>query len=73
MLDNFDPSDAIQTAQDIKRICPNIIVEISGGINLQTIDNYLAFDNHNHIDIVSMSILTQGYSSIDFSLKIDVN
>jgi nicotinate-nucleotide pyrophosphorylase (carboxylating) len=43
------------------------VVEASGGITEETIQQYLS----EHVDVVSIGKLTQGYSVLDFSLKID--
>ena len=69
MLDNFNPSEASVTSQQIKQQYPHICIEISGGINESTIREYLC----DSIDVVSMGCLTHGYGVIDFSLKIQQN
>jgi nicotinate-nucleotide pyrophosphorylase (carboxylating) len=42
------------------------LVEASGGITVASMKEYLS----EHVDIVSQGSLTQGYSCVDFSLKI---
>ena len=42
--------------------------EASGGITMETLAEYISDD----VDIISSGKLTQGYSCVDFSLKIDV-
>lgn len=66
MLDNFDASVAEVSAKEIKRHYPKKCIEISGGITEDNIDKYMT----PSIDVISSSTLTQGYSCVDFSLKI---
>ena len=66
MLDNFKPNDAGLAAQRIKSLYPNVLIEVSGGINKDSLSHYIS----PHIDILSMGSLTQGYVCIDFSLKV---
>jgi len=66
MLDNFTPNDAGLAAQRIKSLYPNVLIEVSGGINKDSLSRYIS----PHIDILSMGSLTQGYVCIDFSLKV---
>ena len=55
-----------KAAASLKSSFPNVIVEASGGINES---NILSFCGP-HVDVISTSQLTQGYSAVDFSLKI---
>eukprot|EP00501_MAST-03F_sp_TOSAG23-6_P002464 GSMAST32.ASY1.ANO1.2574.1 assembled CDS len=57
MLDNFLPDSSK---------FPNVIIECSGGIRSDSICSFAA----PHVDVLSMGALTQGYSSLDLSLKI---
>ncbi|MBM7558710.1 carboxylating nicotinate-nucleotide diphosphorylase [Marinitoga litoralis] len=66
MLDNFPSENAKKTAKKLKEKYPNIIVEVSGGINEE---NYLNYVDDN-IDIISMGKLTTEVKYIDFSLEI---
>mmetsp|Transcript_23402 Transcript_23402/g.32694 ORF Transcript_23402/g.32694 Transcript_23402/m.32694 type:complete len:301 (+) Transcript_23402:44-946(+) len=66
MLDNFEPSQLRKDAQTIKEKYPHIIIEASGGITTETMPDYLC----EHVDVISQGKLTQGYSCIDYSLKI---
>ena len=68
MLDNMGPVESQSTAKEIKEAFPKATVEISGGINITNI--HLFSQNSDAIDVISLGSLTQGYSSIDFSLKI---
>ena len=66
MLDNFKPNQLKKVAAEIKQDFPNLIIEASGGITEETIVNYFS----NYVDVISMGKLSQGYSTLDFSLKI---
>jgi nicotinate-nucleotide pyrophosphorylase (carboxylating) len=67
MLDNFPPEKLKADARSLKGEFPHLLVEASGGITVQTMGDYLS----EHVDILSQGKLTQGYSCLDFSLKID--
>jgi len=58
--------DLHEAAQSLKKSFPQVIVEASGGID----EDNLSLFCGPHIDIISSSRLTQGYSTVDFSLKI---
>lgn len=66
MLDNFAPDQLRADAATFKHNYPHVLVEASGGITVGTMKHYLC----DAVDIVSQGKLTQGYSCIDFSLKI---
>lgn len=66
MLDNYSPEDLKGDAKRFKKIYPNIIVEASGGITVDTMADYVC----ESVDVISRGDLTQGYSCIDYSLKI---
>ena len=64
MLDNFDPSDvrkAVQSKPD------NITYEVSGGITLDTISDYLI----SGVDAISIGSLTSFPERVDLSLKME--
>ncbi|MCK4643601.1 carboxylating nicotinate-nucleotide diphosphorylase [bacterium] len=66
MLDNFSPQmirDAIAILSETK-----VIVEVSGGISLDTLDNYIL----DGVDVISVGKLTHSAKSIDISLDIKV-
>ncbi len=46
---------------------PSVFVESSGGVTENNIEQFMS----PHVDVVSSSITTQGYSVVDFSLKIE--
>jgi len=66
MLDNFHASVVEYSSSQIKKQHPNILIELSGGVDLSNISSYM----HDTIDIISTSTLTQGYHSMDYSMKI---
>ena len=68
MLDDFTP-DQIRKSIEIlnsHKLRKKPLIEISGGINADNIENYLL----NGVDIISIGALTHSVKSIDFSLKI---
>ena len=66
MLDNFEPAQLKADARQLKTQFPHLLIEASGGITTDTMAEYLCSD----VDVVSQGKLTQGYSCLDFSLKI---
>ncbi len=62
MLDNFHP-DEIKEAVKLKK--EGITYEVSGGINLDTIENYLI----EGVDAISVGRITYGAPPVDISLK----
>ncbi|CAB9496313.1 nucleotide pyrophosphorylase [Seminavis robusta] len=66
MLDNFQPEQLKKDAATIKQQFPHLIIEASGGITTDTMPDYLC----DSVDVVSQGKLTQGYSCVDYSLKI---
>jgi len=66
MLDNFEPAQLKADAAKFKETFPHVLVEASGGITIETMVDYLS----GHVDVVSQGSLTQGYSAVDFSLKV---
>jgi len=66
MLDNATPPSIHETARQIKEAYPHILIEASGGISEETMEEYMS----EYIDIISRGSLTQGYACADFSLKI---
>jgi nicotinate-nucleotide pyrophosphorylase (carboxylating) len=67
MLDDFSKEDIQEAIAIIKQTTDQIpLIEVSGGITDQNIDNYII----PGIDIISMGILTHSAPAIDFSLKI---
>eukprot|EP00045_Choanoeca_perplexa_P012218 m.132476 g.132476 ORF g.132476 m.132476 type:complete len:292 (+) comp15928_c0_seq1:45-920(+) len=66
MLDNMSPAQLETAAASLKRDHPSVIVEASGGITVDTIQDYMV----QGVDVISTSWIHQGVPHIDFSLKI---
>ncbi len=66
MLDNFEPAELHEVAARLKAKWPHLLVEASGGITAATIQSFLS----PHVDIISQGALTNGYATLDFSLKV---
>ena len=43
-----------------------MVIEASGGITMDNIKGYM----NQHVDVISQGALTQGYSVLDFSMKL---
>lgn len=67
MLDNFDPQDARDVAEGLRRRRPDVIIEVSGGITPDNVELYAAF-----ADIISLGWLTHSVKSMDFSMAIEL-
>lgn len=65
MLDNFSPKEGKIVAEKIRKINPNIIIEISGGVTQENITDYASF-----ADRISLGYLTHSIKSADFSLEV---
>ena len=65
MLDNFNPKTAEEVANKVKQVNPEILIEISGGINEDNISDYASF-----ADRISLGCLTHSIKNKDFSLEI---
>lgn len=66
MLDNYKGEELKAVSARIKKRWPHIIIEASGGITLDTMHEFFA----PSVDIISQGALTNGYSTLDFSLKV---
>ena len=66
MLDNFEPEALAIASRQLKTLYPFLIVEASGGIRQETLSKFCL----STVDVISMSSTTQGYGTINFSLKI---
>lgn len=66
MLDNFEPGALVKASQLLKQSYPNLIIEASGGIKEETLEQYCMAS----VDVVSLSSTTQGYAPVNFSLKV---
>ncbi|HUU06869.1 MAG TPA: carboxylating nicotinate-nucleotide diphosphorylase [Thermoplasmata archaeon] len=65
MLDNFDPSDGARVAKAIKGRSPGVVIEVSGGIRPDNIEQYASY-----ADIISLGWLTHSVRSVDFSMTV---
>lgn len=65
MLDNMDPKMAEEAYIAIKKMRKDVIVEISGGITPENIEEFA-----NHADMISLGYLTHSVKAMDFSLEI---
>ena len=66
MLDNFEPAALEKAAGALKGKFPHLIIEASGGIQKETLSQFC----RPSVDVVSLSKTTQGYSTVNFSLKL---
>ncbi|CAH1800490.1 unnamed protein product [Owenia fusiformis] len=66
MLDNHTPVALKEVAEQLKKEFPNLLIEASGGITLDTIEQHFS----PYVDVISLSKTTQGYDTVDFSFKI---
>ena len=62
MLDNFSPDEIREL---IKKKPSDVTIEVSGGIRLSNIDNYLI----EGIDAISVGAITYDAPHVDISLK----
>ena len=65
MLDNMNPAEVEHAVLKIRKINPDIEIEISGGITPDNIEQYAA-----HADIISLGWLTHSARACNFSLEI---
>ena len=68
MLDNMSPKDARGAFTAIKEIDPSIVVEVSGGITPETVNDYA-----NAADIISMGWITHSVRSVHLSLDVEID
>jgi nicotinate-nucleotide pyrophosphorylase (carboxylating) len=66
MLDNFSPEEIKRDSVLFKEQYPHVVVEASGGIREHTICDFIC----PTVDVISQGALTQGYSTVDFSMKL---
>ncbi len=64
LLDNMEPYKAKSIAEIIRKIHPEAIIEISGGINPDNIARYADF-----ADVISLGRLTHSVKACDFSME----
>ena len=66
MLDNFDPEALAKASVALKASFPHLTIEASGGIRKETLQQFCL----PTVDVVSLSTTTQGYGTVNFSLKL---
>lgn len=66
MLDNFKPEEACKVARKIKEQYPHVLIELSGGVNPDNIQEYLC----DYLDVISIGKITSEVKYIDFSFDI---
>ena len=66
LLDNFTPARAKEAVKMIKKINRRIVIELSGGISLKNLKQYVNLGAGR----ISMGQLTKEAKIIDFSLDI---
>ena len=66
MMDNFSAEELLKIIPQLRQLNPHIIIEASGGINL----NNLKENAVNRVHIISSGILTHSEPKFDISLKI---
>ena len=66
MLDNFEPEALAIASSQLKTQFPHLIVEASGGVRKETLTKFCL----PTVDVVSLSTTTQGYGTVNFSMKI---
>lgn len=66
MLDNYKGAELKAVSGRIKKKWPHVIIEASGGITTETMPEFF----HPSVDIISQGNLTNGYDTLDFSLKV---
>jgi len=68
MLDNMSPREIESVIRELERrgLRRRVIVEASGGINLENIEEYAA----TGVDIISLGMLTHSAPSCDISLEV---
>jgi len=67
MLDNFDAKSGMDVAKKIRKINRDVLIEVSGGITKENIQEYASFANR-----ISLGYLTHSIKSKDFSLEIRI-
>ncbi|MCG3216487.1 MAG: carboxylating nicotinate-nucleotide diphosphorylase [Candidatus Heimdallarchaeota archaeon] len=67
MLDNFSPVQAKLTISKIREINANILIELSGNINIGNIENYVI----DGVDLISSGSLTHSVRNFDFTMLIE--
>ncbi|MHA1199123.1 MAG: carboxylating nicotinate-nucleotide diphosphorylase [Candidatus Heimdallarchaeaceae archaeon] len=67
MLDNFSPEEVRHTIPKIKEFNPNVLIELSGNITLDNLDQY----SIKGVDLISSGSLTHSVKNFDFTMLIE--
>jgi nicotinate-nucleotide pyrophosphorylase (carboxylating) len=65
MLDNMEPEQVKEIASEVKKVRPEVLLEISGGITPENIEGYVPY-----ADVISLGWLTHSVPAKDFSLEV---
>ena len=65
MLDNMKPDEVREAVQLVRQTAPNTIIEVSGGINLQTVRAFAECG----VDLISVGAITHSATAVDISLE----
>ena len=65
MLDNMSYDQIRQSVQVIREQAPGVIIEASGGVNLETVRQYAECG----VDLISVGAITHSATAVDISLK----
>jgi nicotinate-nucleotide pyrophosphorylase (carboxylating) len=68
LLDNMTPNEAGRVAKISREISPEMLIEVSGGITLETAPRYAAAG----VDLISVGALTHSARSLDLGLDLTV-
>lgn len=66
MLDNFRPEEARKLYKELKERRPGVVVEVSGGIRPENIEQYA-----DAADVISVGWITHSVRSADFSMRVE--
>ena len=66
MLDNLEPSEGARVAAVLRGIRPDIVIEVSGGIRPDNIEQFASY-----ADVISLGWLTHSVRSMDFSMSVE--
>lgn len=66
LLDNFSPTALADAVRELRIMAPDVIVEASGGVNLQNLDAYC----QTGVDLVSCGAIVHGARWVDIGLDL---
>jgi nicotinate-nucleotide pyrophosphorylase (carboxylating) len=69
LLDNMSPNEAAETIVWIRSADPRCLIEISGGVNLDTVSDYAAA----RPDFISVGAITHSAPVLDIGLDLDID